>query len=182
MKFRKLIEVGIANPIRQRRQLEGENRNLPHVQNLGDIVIVNLQRERMQDVLGVVEGDDRVFAPARDFAGPHGVENIVQAIRLRGRPGVWHDRFVHTRGDFHQLIDAPVGFRIIGIDADEKIVVLIEERLPRIVRHAVDDSPFVPCWNEDRDEFFRFIAESLDRHRWLSASASQPSEDLKVEK
>ena len=182
MKLGKLVQIGIAHPMPQRRKLQRKNRNLPHVEKLGDIVVVNLQRERMQDVLGIVQGDDLVFAPTGDFARAHGAENRVQAIGLGGRPVMGHDSLVHTRRGFDQLVHAAVRLRIVGIDADEEIVVFVEQGFPRIVRHAVDDSPLVPGRDENGDEFFGFAPEFLERHRRLAPPATESAQELKVEK
>ena len=149
---------------------------------LGHIVVVNLQRERVQDVLGVMKRDDFVFTPPRNFARAHGLKNVIQAIGFGGRPVVGHDGLVDARRGFDQLIHAAVRLGVVGIDADEKIVVLVKERLPCVVRHAVDDSAFVPGRNENRDEFFRFVPQFFERHRRLAALASETAEELEIEK
>ena len=97
VKLGKFVEIGISHPVDPRRQLEGKDRQLAHVQLIGHIVVVNFERERMQDVLGIVQRDDAVFATAWNLTGGHRTVDPIQAIGFRGGTIMRHHRLVNPR-------------------------------------------------------------------------------------
>ena len=91
MPLGELIEVGIAYPVTPWIEFQRKNRNLAHVEKCRHIVVVNLQRERVHDILRVVKGDDLILPAARNLPRLHGFKNGIEAIGLGCR--AWAARY-----------------------------------------------------------------------------------------
>ena len=87
MPLGKFVEVGISNPIFPGSKLQRENGNLPHVKKRRHIVIVDLERERMHDILSIMESDNLILAATRNLTGLHCLKDGIQTICLRSRTG-----------------------------------------------------------------------------------------------
>ena len=180
MPLGELIEVGITYPVAPGIEFQRKDRNLAHVEERGHIVVVNLQRERVHDVLCVVKSNDLVLATARDLPRFHHLKNGIEAIGLGCRTGTTRYRFVDARREAGEFIHAAVRLFVIGVNSDKDVVAFVDENLPGIVGHAVDDSALHPGRDKNGDELFRFVFELFERDRPGIAVATQVAQELHI--
>ena len=146
------------------------------------MVVVDFENERMQNVFGIVEGNDRILALARDLMTEHGLINRIQAIRLRCRARVLSDGLVNARRNSDQLIHASVCFRIIRINSNKNIVAVVDENLFGILRHAINDAAFHPCWDVNGNQLLRLIFQFVESDRNTFLFTPQIAQELQIKK
>ena len=161
MQLGEFIHVGVAYPVFPRRHFERENRKLPHVKATRNMVIVNLEGQRMEDVLGIVQGNQLVFALARNLPGPHRAVDRVEAVRFRGRAGRTSHSHVHAGELPRQRLHAAHRLGVVGINTDEDVVTVVGQDLRGEFRHPVDDPALLPSRDKYGDELLGFVFQGL---------------------
>ena len=181
MPLGELIDVGITYPVTPGIEFQRENRNLAHIEERGHIVVVNLQRERVHDILRIVKSNDFVVPTARNLPRFHHLKNGIEAIGLGCRTRATSYRLVDTGREANKFIHAAIRLIVIGVNSDKDIVAFVDENLPGIVGHAVDDSSLHPCWDEDGDKLFRFVFELFEGDRPGFTVTAQVAQKLHIE-
>ena len=181
MQLGEFIHVGVAYPVFPRRHFERENRKLPHVETTGNMVIVNLERERMENVLGIVQGNQLVFALARNLPGPHRAVDRIETIRFRGRAGRTRHRHVHAGKLTRQRLHAAHCLGVIRINTDEDIVTVVGQDLRGEFRHPVDDPAFLPSRNEHGNQLLGFVFQRLQRNGLTPVPLAQIAQELQID-
>lgn len=83
------------------------------------------QLQRLDHVLGVVQDEAGELHPGLLLEALDGLDDVVQAVGLAGRPWPRADHLVHMAVAGADLIHLSLGGRVVGVGADEDLVVLV---------------------------------------------------------
>ncbi len=181
MQLDEIINVSIARPVFEHGQFQSEDRHLGHIVAAGNKIIIDLEHQRMDDVLGVMDGDNFVFARARNFVEPHATVNPIQTIGFAGWSFMGDDDFVNPRIDGADFVHAPGGFGVVGINADEEIVFFVEDNPGGELGHFVDNTAFLPGGDAQGDPLLGRQAQLLEGDVAPLAGAPQIKQEMRVE-
>jgi len=118
-----VVAGGEAGPLRG----VGVDRNLDQI--LGrQQVVEQAQFQRRDDVFGVMQDETGEFDPGVGFEAQDGVDDVVQAVGLAGGAGARADHLVHVGVVQAHRVHVRLGLRIVGVGADEDLVVLVVQR------------------------------------------------------
>jgi hypothetical protein len=178
--FGELVQVGVAGEFGE-GAFVGDDGKLDEVV-LGDKAVVNLEGERVDDVFGVMEDEDFVALASLLLVELDGFDDPVEAVCLAGGAGVGADDAMDVGAVEGGAGDLHLGGFIVGIAADEDVVVGVVEPVGGGLEHGADDGGFIPGRDEDGDRFFACIVElPLFAARIFAALGEQMAEGLQVE-
>ena len=139
-----------------------EHRQLHHVGAV-EIGIDHLEGQRVDDVLGILHREGVVMHAHLLLMREDVLDHPVEAIGLRGRAGMAdhgaHDLLVLARN----AVNLGDGVGVIGVAADENVVMAVFQRGQRIHQHARDDIAFLPGRHHDGEALFRRFHDRLGR-------------------
>ena len=134
----------------------------------------------MNHVLGIVDCQHGVLFHTGHFIQPHAAVDPIETVRLTGRtrmgnrhlvdPGILGAKIIHTR----------VCLRIIRINADEDIVLLIEHHPRGVFGHFVDDAALLPGGDKQRDPLFRRQLHVPERNRRFFPVLEEITEEQRI--
>ncbi|MNI14292.1 hypothetical protein D3C73_675500 [compost metagenome] len=131
----------------------GIDRNLDQV--LGrQQVVEQAQLHGRNHVLGIVQDEAGELDLCIVFKAQDGVDHVVQAVSLAGRTGTGAHHFVHVGIMQAHRIDVGLGLGVVGVGADENLIVLVVDGRGGQARHFTDHADFVPRRHHDRQGFF----------------------------
>ncbi|MNI01543.1 hypothetical protein D3C73_543920 [compost metagenome] len=108
----------------------------------------------MQDETGKL--DFRIAFKTQD-----GVDDVVQAVSLAGGAGTGADHLVHIRVVLADRVDVGLGLCIVGVGANENLIVLVIDGRGGQARHFAYYTDFIPRRNHDRQRLFADGVEPL---------------------
>ncbi len=105
----------------------------------------------MDQVFGVMHDDNAEAHVVTRLVVFHALIDPVEAIALGGGPVVRAGGNVDARVAARLRGDGADGGGVVGIDADEEVVITVLDGRQIMLQHAADDGVFVPQRDEDGD-------------------------------
>ncbi|MNZ76348.1 hypothetical protein D3C78_948510 [compost metagenome] len=159
MVFSELVDVVTGSePFPLRR--EGVYRDLDHVL-VGQQVVVQAQLHRRDDILGVMQDETGELDLRLALKTQKGVDDIVQAVGFAGWAGAGADHLMHIGVVQAHRIDIGLGLRVVGVGADEDLVIFIIDGRGGQACHLAYHADFVPGRDHDCQWFFRRFEQAL---------------------
>ncbi|MGD0616673.1 MAG: hypothetical protein ABSB67_03330 [Bryobacteraceae bacterium] len=150
--FGKFVAINAVNNFTGRRW-QRQHRRLHHAE-FPAIAIDAAERVGMNQVLGIVRHHDFEAHLVMFLEQQHALENPVQAVGFGGGAVVRANRKVNVT---EPLLESANGFErrvVVGICADEEIVVAVANGRDVVPHHAANDAGLLPERNENRDPLF----------------------------
>ncbi len=145
-----VVARGEAGPFRG----VGVDRDLDQV--LGrQQVVEQAQLQRRDHVFGVMQDEAGELDAGVGLEAQDGVDDVVQAVGLAGGPGARADHLVHVGVVQAHRVDVRLGLRVVGVGADEDLVVFVVQGGGRQARHLAHHADLVPGRHHDRQRLFR---------------------------
>ena len=169
----KLVAV---DPLRDlpRRRGQGKHGDLHHPER-PDVVVDPAQLLRMDQVFGVVQHHDVEPDSVPLLMDQHPLVDPVQAIGLRGRAVVGTESEMNVGKPRLGLAHCIRRQLVVGIGANEEVVVGVADGRQIVLEHLADDPVFAPQRDEHRDALFRRPPQfGIARRRDLR-SAQEPA-------
>ncbi len=108
----------------------------------------------MQDETGKLDAGVLLEAQQR-------VDDVVQAVGLAGGAGAGADHLVHVGVVQAHGVDIGLGLRVVGVGADEDLVVLVVDGRGCQARHLAHHAHFVPGRDHDGQRFLRYLEQAF---------------------
>ena len=162
VQFGEAVDVGVSRPILPHGHLEREHGQLRHIVLARNKIIVNLERQGMDDILGIVNGDDGILPYPGHLIQPHVPVDPIQAVGFAGGARMGDHHFVDARVFDADPVHAADRLGVIGIDTDENVVLLVKHDPRCIFRHLVNDSSLLPGGDAERDPLLRRELQTLE--------------------
>ncbi|MNC16279.1 hypothetical protein D3C75_641280 [compost metagenome] len=108
----------------------------------------------MQDEAGKLDAGVLLEAQQR-------VDDVVQAVGLAGGAGASADHLVHVGVVQAHRVDVGLGLRVVGVGANENLVVLVVDGRGCQACHFTDHAHFVPGRDHDGQGLFRYFEQAF---------------------
>jgi hypothetical protein len=128
----------------------------------------------VDQVFGIVRGHHVETDLVLLFEQEHALVDPVEAVGLGGGAVVRTDRQMNVGKASFQLADSVQCWLIVGVGADEEMIVVVIDGGDVVLHHARNDLIFVPQRHEDRDVFLNW---ALGRFRQRCAAHPCPQAD-----
>ncbi len=162
MPFGEFVHVAACDP-GGGRAFQRIDRQLDEVLPL-DEEVEELQLQRMDDVLGIMHRDAEESDADRALVRPDAADQRVQAIGLVGRPGMRNVDAMDVGKFRRDRVDLADRVRIVGIDADEEMIIGVAQEAEIGAQHGADDIGLLPGGDHDGEGDLGLAEQFLRRH------------------
>jgi len=136
------------------------NRNLNQV-FVRQQIVEQAQLHRRNHVLGIVQDEPGKLDFRLAFKTQDRVDDVVQTVGLTGRAGAGAHHFMYVGIVLADRVDVRLRVRVVGIGADENLIILVVDGRGCQPRHFTDHADFIPRWHHDRQWFFSDGVQAL---------------------
>jgi len=152
LKLAEFIDVDAVDDFGQGRR-QGNDRDLDHVVAI-EMGVDGGKRFAVDDVFGVVGDDGGEAFRGGVLMNEHGLVNPVQTVCFGGRAVVGDEAEVDVFEAGLHVADRVEGGGVVGVGADEDVVLLITNGGDVLGDHGADDGVFLPEGDEDGEGAF----------------------------